>query len=439
MPLSLKYKHILEQLMPSDPTISPNLKKLSAEEEFPNLARNQTYMAKVLTIQMYKRLRARATQSGFTLDDIIQPGVDKSEYSSTRTAGCVAGDAESYTVFMEFFDPLIELYHRDYQLNRMHRSNLNPENLKGGADLDELYVLICQVSTGRNVDDFCFPPHCSRGERRALEKLAKEETRVQFPPQVTDCVEFARSPRVCVGFLRVLRFPPTLQRCAALNALDGEFKGTYHSLKNLSEEKLQKLTAAGILTDNLISPVMLSSGMARDWPDSRGVWHNDMMNFIVWVNKEDHLRITSIQDGGNMNQVFTRYCLGLKKLEEIYQQKKHPFIWKDNLGYVLTCPSDLGTGMRASVLVRLKYISKHQKFGEILQRLRLEKKPTGAVNASAEVWDISNADRIGFSEVQLMQLLVDGIKLLINMDKYIEQGRPIEDLFPTQKQMDIHE
>ncbi|GCC23479.1 creatine kinase M-type-like isoform X3 [Chiloscyllium punctatum] len=399
MPLSLKYKHILEQLMPSDPTISPNLKKLSAEEEFPNLARNQTYMAKVLTIQMYKRLRARATQSGFTLDDIIQPGVDKSEYSSTRTAGCVAGDAESYTVFMEFFDPLIELYHRDYQLNRMHRSNLNPENLKGGADLDELYVLICQVSTGRNVDDFCFPPHCSRGERRALEKLAKE----------------------------------------ALNALDGEFKGTYHSLKNLSEEKLQKLTAAGILTDNLISPVMLSSGMARDWPDSRGVWHNDMMNFIVWVNKEDHLRITSIQDGGNMNQVFTRYCLGLKKLEEIYQQKKHPFIWKDNLGYVLTCPSDLGTGMRASVLVRLKYISKHQKFGEILQRLRLEKKPTGAVNASAEVWDISNADRIGFSEVQLMQLLVDGIKLLINMDKYIEQGRPIEDLFPTQKQMDIHE
>ncbi|XP_060687425.1 creatine kinase M-type-like [Hemiscyllium ocellatum] len=398
MPLSLKYKHILEQLMPSDPTISLNLKKLSAEEEFPNLARNQTYMAKVLTIQMYKRLRARATQSGFTLDDIIQPGVDKSEYSSTRTVGCVAGDAESYTVFMEFFDPLIELYHRDYQLNRMHRSNLNPENLKGGADLDELYVLICQVSTGRNVDDFCFPPHCSRGERRALEKLAKE----------------------------------------ALNALDGEFKGTYHSLKNLSEEKLQKLTAAGILTDNLISPIMLSSGIARDWPDSRGVWHNDMMNFIVWVNKEDHLRITSIQDGGNMNQVFTRYCLGLKKLEEIYQQKKHPFIWKDNLGYVLTCPSDLGTGMRASVLVRLKYISKHQKFDEILKRLRLEKKPTGAVNAS-EVWDISNADRIGFSEVQLMQLLVDGIKLLINMDKYIEQGRPIEDLFPTQKQMDIHE
>ncbi|XP_041070846.1 creatine kinase M-type-like [Carcharodon carcharias] len=352
-------------------------------------------MADVLTIQMYKRLRGRATQSGFTLDDVIQPGVENSEHSCTRSVGCVAGDAESYTVFMEFFDPLIELYHYDYQQSRMHRSDMNPENLKGGADLDGQYVLTCQVSAGRNVDDFSFPPHCSRGERRALEKLAVE----------------------------------------AFNALDGEFKGTYHSLKNLSEEELQRLTTAGILTDNLISPLMLSSGMARDWPDARGVWHNDMKNFIVWVNKEDHLRFTSKQQGGNMNQVFTRYCSGLKKLEEIYHQKNHPFIWKDNLGYVSTCPSDLGTGLRASVHIRLKYVSKHKKFGEVLQRLRLEKIFTGSVDSSVEsdVWDISNADRIGFSEVQLLQLVVDGIKLLINMDKYIEHGIPIDDLFPSQK------
>uniref|UniRef100_UPI00398F2C05 creatine kinase M-type-like isoform X1 n=2 Tax=Pristiophorus japonicus TaxID=55135 RepID=UPI00398F2C05 len=395
MPLSLKYKHTLEQLIPRDPGTLINLKKLTAEEEFPCLDNNLTYMANVLTIKMYKRLRGRATQSGFTLDDVIQPGVEISENSCTRTVGCVAGDVESYNVFMQFFDPLIELCHHGYQPSEMHKSDMNVENLKGGADLDEQYVLTCRVSTGRNVDEFCFPPHCSRGERRALEKLA----------------------------------------VAALNALDGEFKGTYHSLKNLSEEECQRLTTAGILSDNLISPLMLSSGMARDWPDARGVWHNDMKNFIVWVNKEDHLRITSMQQGGNMKQVFTRYCLGLQKLEEIYHQKKHPFTWKDNLGYVLTCPSDLGTGLRACVHIRLKYISKHEKFGEILQRLRLEKNFTGAACASveSEVWDISNADRIGFSEVQLLQLVVDGIKLLINMDKYIEQGRPIDDLFPTQK------
>ena len=37
---------------------------------------------------------------------------------------------------------------------------------------------------------------------------------VQFWPHVTVCIDFARSPCFCVGFLRVLRFPPTLQRSA---------------------------------------------------------------------------------------------------------------------------------------------------------------------------------------------------------------------------------
>jgi len=35
-----------------------------------------------------------------------------------------------------------------------------------------------------------------------------------IPGWVTVCLEFTHSPRVCVGFLRVLRFPPTVQRCA---------------------------------------------------------------------------------------------------------------------------------------------------------------------------------------------------------------------------------
>ena len=47
--------------------------------------------------------------------------------------------------------------------------------------------------------------------------------------------------------------------------------------------------------------------MARDWPDARGIWHNDAKNFLVWVNEEDHLRLISMQKGGNMKAVFERY------------------------------------------------------------------------------------------------------------------------------------
>lgn len=45
--------------------------------------------------------------------------------------------------------------------------------LQGGDDFDEDYVVSCEVSAGRAVDDFCFPVHCSRGERRHLLTLAR--------------------------------------------------------------------------------------------------------------------------------------------------------------------------------------------------------------------------------------------------------------------------
>lgn len=48
---------------------------------------------------------------------------------------------------------------------------------------------------------------------------------------------------------------------------------------------------------------LLIAGMARDWPDARGIYHNDAKTFVVWVNEEDHSRIISMQKGGNMKEV----------------------------------------------------------------------------------------------------------------------------------------
>lgn len=52
------------------------LKRLSAEDEYPDLSQHNNYMAKVLTQDMYKKLRERATPNGFTIDHVIQTGVD---------------------------------------------------------------------------------------------------------------------------------------------------------------------------------------------------------------------------------------------------------------------------------------------------------------------------------------------------------------------------
>lgn len=49
------------------------------------------------------------------------------------------------------------------------------------------------------------------------------------------------------------------------------------------------------------------------------------------------------------------------------------------------------------------------------------------------VFDISNADRLGFSEVELVQMVVDGVKLLVDMEKNLEKEEAIDDLMPNQK------
>ncbi|XP_035167473.1 creatine kinase M-type-like, partial [Oxyura jamaicensis] len=82
----------------------------------------------------------------------------------------------------------------------------------------------------------------------------------------------------------------------------------------MTEQEQQQLIDDHFLFDKPVSPLLLASGMARDWPDARGIWHNDNKTFLVWVNEEDHLRVISMEKGGNMKEVFRRFCVGLKKV-----------------------------------------------------------------------------------------------------------------------------
>lgn len=389
MPLATKYKSILEQRMPKDPMSLIKLKRLSPEEEFPDLNRNYTCMARILTLQMYKRQCGRASESGFTFDDVIRPGLEDPGGPCSEAVGCVAGDAHSYIIFCDFFDRIIELYHHGYKMTKAHKSDFNYDNLKGGDDFDSQYVLSCEVRVGRNVEEFSFPPHCSRGERRQLESLAKQ----------------------------------------AFTQLSQELPGTYYSLKDLSEDR-QELLDAGVSVDSP-SLVMMKTGVARDWPDARGVWISQDTKLIVWINNEDHLQIVCTQKGCDIREAFALVCINLGRLEKLYEKMKHPFIWKDHLGYVLSSPAEVGTGLRGCCDVKLSHIHKHAEFETIMERLRLRKSVIGAMGSS--VYKIFNADTIGFTEVELLQLLVDGVKLLINMDKNLKQGSTIDHLMPAPK------
>ena len=74
-------------------------------------------------------------------------------------------------------------------------------------------------------------------------------------------------------------------------------------------------------------------------------------------------------------------------------------------------------------------------FAQILKNLRLQKRGTGGVDTAAVggTFDISNADRLGFSEVELVQFVVDGVNLLVKMEKALETNKSIDELMPAKK------
>ncbi|XP_018615513.1 creatine kinase U-type, mitochondrial-like [Scleropages formosus] len=355
--------------------------------DYPDLRKHNNCMASALTPAIYGRLRDKTTPYNWTLDQSIQTGVDNPGHPFIKTVGMVAGDEESYEVFADLFDPVIKERHNGYDPRTMkHPTDLDSSKITSGM-FDERYVLSSRVRTGRSIRGLSLPPACSRSERREVERVVVQ----------------------------------------ALAGLKGDLAGRYYSLGDMTEHEQQRLIDEHFLFDKPVSPLLTAAGMARDWPDARGIWHNNEKNFLVWINEEDHTRVISMEKGGNMKRVFERFCRGLKEVERLIMERGWEFMWNERLGYILTCPSNLGTGLRAGVHIRLPNLGKDPRFSKILENLRLQKRGTGGVDTAAvgDTFDISNLDRLGKSEVELVQLVVDGVNYLIECEKRLERGQDI--------------
>merc|ERR1712054_90324 len=108
--------------------------------------------------------------------------------------------------------------------------------------------------------------------------------------------------------------------------------------------------------------MIFASGGCRDWPSGRGIFHNDDKTFLVWVNEEDQLRIISMQQDAGIVPFFDRLCRAVAHFETTDIKFAHD----EHLGYITSCPTNLGTAMRASVHINLpKLMAQKDKFNEI--------------------------------------------------------------------------
>lgn len=304
----------------------------------PDLTKHSSFMAEQLVKNpgLYDKLKDKKTSGGVTFAACIKTGVDNPGHPMIKTVGMTAGDEESYEVFKDLFDPVIDARHSGYPPEAKQPTNLQLDSLST-TDTDPFnkYVWTSRVRTGRSVRGFKLPPCIGFEERRELEALAVK----------------------------------------ALLKMEGDLKGDYYPLHGsrsyapkptgMPEEKEEELRKCGNLFQEPDSTLLLASGMGRHWPDGRGIFHNDAGNLFVWLNEEDHLRIVSMQgtrgkpstEGKNIKEVTARFIRACSEVQKVLEVEGKGFMHNDHLGWVLTCPSNLGTGLRAGCMVELKKLS----------------------------------------------------------------------------------
>jgi creatine kinase len=355
--------------------------------------KHRSLMTKVLTPELFERLKDVKSSKGYTLSNAIMTGV----VTPHLGVGVTAGDEECWELFKDLLYPVIKGWHGYDAYTQTHPVDLDPSKLLFAPEQRETfnkYVLSTRIRAARNISGFALPPGATAEQRAGVETVLRQ----------------------------------------AFDGLSGELAGRYYELGSLTEEQTNFLLERGFLFQ-IPTPknLLTGAGAARSWPDNRGIFHNDTQTALCWVNEEDHCRIISMELGGDIPSVFTRFCALSNALKASAEANNTKLMWNETLGFLGTCPSNLGTGLRASVMAVLPEFNKlmeseNHEDRELLEQVcsAFDLQPRGSAGehsaAEGGKFDISNKQRIGFSEVELVQKMIDGVAKVIKFEKMLEAG-----------------
>ncbi len=303
--------------------------------------------------------------------------------------GCYACQPSDYDDFRPFFAKALARNHRVAE-DAKHTNNWDLSSVDGLPDEGVLDMaalglppLSMRVRVGRNLADFPLPGSMTRDQRVALET------------------------RMMAAFQVLIDHP--------------DYGGAYHSLtpgnlNQITQAQYQELVDAHIMFKDMSNDsYLLAAGIAADWPHGRGCYVSDDRSFIIWVGEEDHLRIMCMERGTVLNRVFDRLKTALDVVNGI---DGLTFAMSDDYGVVTSCPTNLGTAMRASVHIQLPNLTADgtdQKAKAIAKPLGLSVRGAGGehtpIGADGTV-DISPSARFCITEAQIIAALYKGIALL---------------------------
>ncbi len=184
---------------------------------------------------------------------------------------------------------------------------------------------------------------------------------------------------------------------------------TAYTFTDLTDADVYK--ARSLMEKHLISPEF-SEGR-----EARGLFLSQDEGVSIMVCEEDHLRIQALGAGLCLDGCLQR---ALKADEAL--DSKLSYAFDETLGYLTHCPTNLGTALRASVMLHLPALTQSGairsiaancgKLGFAVRGLYGE-----GSNAQGALFQISNQVTLGFSENQLIERLTDVVIQIINMEQ----------------------
>lgn len=178
--------------------------------------------------------------------------------------------------------------------------------------------------------------------------------------------------------------------------------------------KLDDLTEAqgvSLVERHLVSPEFISE------TEGRALLLSKDESMSIMINEEDHIRLQVITDGLSLEQAYDT----ADKLDTLLDENLE-FAFDDKLGYLTQCPTNLGTGMRASVMLHLPALEKSRTIGRIAGNLsKLGLTIRGAYGEGSEpsgsLYQLSNQVTLGISEKAAIENLENITKQLVSQER----------------------
>lgn len=270
--------------------------------------------------------------------------------------------------------------------------------------LEPVDVVSCHLRISRNLKDMPFVPHMQRADRTEVEQ----------------------------------RIVSTLMGHGAYYPLAGStsFAAKPYGM-DASEEKM--LLDDGLLFRKPDSPAVLSTGGGRHWPEGRGVLllqGSEGGNVWAWINEEEHFKLNIDRKDGKLKQSLTEATAVLKLLESTVG-----FAKTQRLGYLTSCPMNLGIAMVASYVLRLpnlmlakKELVDWCKTRDVIARGVLDQQGLRVDG----VLEISHRQKIGIRAEDMVAELSQEASLLCRAEALVvQEGLPVQEALDLVKPREL--